>query len=261
MPPERVEETWRIFLTGRDPSAFHNRHIFGLLPADPRCAMCHAPFRGIGSVFVKLFFNKRPSKRNPKYCTGCDDFISNTPGGTELEISMLFADVRGSTAIAEKITPSEFSTLMNRFYTAATDVMVRRDAFIDKLAGDGVIGLYVSGFAGPDHARVAIDAAVELLRATGHNTKEGPWLPVGAGVNTGVAFVGSVGSPGGISQFTALGDAMNITARLASQARAGEILVSSNACTAAKFDTAHLEERRLELKGRSEPIDAFVLTV
>ncbi|MGH2569124.1 MAG: adenylate/guanylate cyclase domain-containing protein [Bacteroidota bacterium] len=211
-------------------------------------------------MFARLFFNKRPSKLNPRYCTACDDFVSNTPGGTELEISMLFADVRGSTTIAEKITPSAFSNLMNRFYTAATDVMVRTDAFIDKLAGDGVIGLYVSGFAGPGHARVAVDAAVELLRATGHKTKGGPWLPVGAGVHTGVAFVGSVGSPGGISQFTALGDSMNITARLASLARAGEILVSSETCAAAKLDTAQLEERRLELKGRSEPVSAFVLT-
>lgn len=208
---------------------------------------------------MKTLFKKRPSKLNPKYCSTCDDFVSNALGGTELEISMLFADVRGSTGIAEKITPSRFTDLMNRFYTAATDVMVRSDAFVDKLAGDGVIGLYVPGFAGPDHARVAIDAAVELLKATGHGTKEGPWLPVGAGVNTGVAFVGSVGTPGGISQFTALGDSMNITARLASQARAGEILVSRESCTAANFDTGHLEERRLELKGRSEPINVLVV--
>jgi len=248
-------------LTGHDPDARRNRHIFGLFPAEPRCVLCNAPFKGLGSVFMRAFFNKRPSKLNPKYCSTCDDFVSNTLGGTELEISMLFADVRGSTTIAEKITPSEFTNLMNRFYTAATDVMVRTDAFIDKLAGDGVIGLYVSGFAGPDHARVAIGAAVELLKATGHNAKEGAWLPVGVGVNTGVAFVGSVGSQGGISQFTALGDSMNITARLASRARAGEILVSREACTAAKFDTSKLEERRLELKGRSEPIDVFVVTV
>ena len=115
-------------------------------------------------------------------------------------------------------------------------MLVKTDAWLDKLVGDEVIGLYLPGFAGPEHAKSGVRAARELLHVTGHGDPNGPWIPVGAGVHTGVAYVGLVGTEGGISDMTALGDAMNTTARLASQAKAGEILVSEPAYAAAGLD-------------------------
>lgn len=189
-------------------------------------------------------------------------FAKRYPGGTELEISMLFVDVRGSTRMAEGMTPGSFGQLMNRFYKAATDVLIRTDAVIDKLVGDEVIGLYLPLFTGSNHARPAVLAARELLLATGHGEERDPWLPIGIGVHTGLAYVGTVGgAEDTVSDITALGDNVNVTARLASVAGPGEALISEATCAAGGVDLGELESRHLELKGRSEPISARVLRV
>jgi adenylate cyclase len=174
---------------------------------------------------------------------------------------MLFADVRGSTKLAEQMSPREFSLLINRFYTVASHVLIRTDAMVDRLMGDQAIGLYIPGFAGPEHPRKAIEAAQDLLRLTGHHETKGPWLPVGVGIHTGEAFVGVVGDESSTADFTALGDSVNISARLASEAEAGEILVSEAAYTAANLQPGELQHRELELKGKSEPIGVYVLRV
>ena len=162
--------------------------------------------------------------------------------------------------MAERMSASEFSKLMRRFYRAATDVLVETDALIDNLVGDEVIGIYMPAFAGSDPPRQAVQAARELLRATGHGDAGGPWVPVGVGVHTGTAFFGTVtGGDGTFSDFTALGDNMNVAARIASKAGPGEALISDAAYAAAKLDLGKLEHRQLELKGKSEPVSAYVL--
>jgi adenylate cyclase len=182
------------------------------------------------------------------------------PGGTELEISMLFVDVRGSTTLAERMTATDFAQEMNRFYEAATNVLIRTDAVIDKFVGDEVMAFYVPLFTGPNHARPAVQAAQELLRATRHGDKQGPSLPIGVGVHTGVAFVGTVkGAEGSVNDITALGDNVNVTARLASLAGPGEALISEAACARAGVNLGAVDQRKLELKGRNEPILARVL--
>jgi len=151
---------------------------------------------------------------------------------------------------------------MNRFYTVASKVLIKTDALVDRLIGDEVIGLYIPGFAGKDHSRRAIDAAQELLERTGHHDSNGPWLPVGVGVHTGPAFVGVVGgTDDNPSDFTALGDNVNVTARLSSQAGPGEILISQSAYEAAGLDLSDLERRELELKGKSGKTEVHVLRV
>ena len=114
--------------------------------------------------------------------------------------------MRGSTTLAEKMVPSEFSRLIDRFYRVATDILVDADAWIEKLIGDEVTGLFIPGYAGPHHARLAVEAAQAILQATGHSSPEGPWIPVGVGVHTGIAYVGTVGKGGGMIEITALGD-------------------------------------------------------
>ena len=251
-------EHWRAILTGVHPDLRRGRHLFGLLPSSERCKLCHAPFRGPFAPLMRLI-GKRPSDKSPLLCGEC---LSKTQlGGVELEVSLLFADVRGSTTIAEHVSASEYSRLLNRFYAVSSDVLVRTDALIDKLVGDEVIGLYLPGFAGPLHARRALEAARALLRATGHADPAGPWLPIGIGVHTGTAFVGAVGSEGGAKDITALGDAVNIAARLTGAAAPGEILVSEAACSAAGVKIEGLERRTLALKGRTEPVDVRVLHV
>jgi adenylate cyclase len=173
---------------------------------------------------------------------------------------MLFADVRGSTGLAERARPAEFSRLMNRFYKVATGVLLETEALIDKFVGDEVVALYVPALAGVEHPSAAVRAGRALLRATRHTEVGGPWLPVGIGIHTGTAFVGAVEAEG-VTDITALGDAVNTAARLASAAGPGEALVSEATCAATGLETAELEERRLELRGRSEPVSVRVLRV
>jgi adenylate cyclase len=259
MPTEStVEEEWYKMLTEGEPINRHLYHLYGLLPSDPRCKLCASPFKGWGG-FIMHLLGRDQSKYNPRFCQACEKF--DHPGGAEVILTMLFADVRGSTKLAEQMSALEFSRLINRFYTVATHVLVQTDALVDRLMGDEAIGLYIPGFAGPDHPRRAIEAAQDLLKLTGHRDPKGPWLPVGIGVHTGRAFVGVVGGEDSPADFTALGDHVNITARLASEAGTGEILISDAAYSAAHLNLEDLERRQMELKGKSEPIGVRVLRV
>jgi adenylate cyclase len=185
--------------------------------------------------------------------------VETHPGGAEIELSLLFADVRGSTSLAEQMSPAEFSTVLKRFHTAASTIVIDTDGLVDRLVGDEIVGLYLPN-RGPDHAHRALHAAFDLLAVTGHRDMCGPWLSVGAAVHTGIAYVGAVGLVHA-RDFTALGDAVNVAARLASAAGAGEVLVSEEAHAQAGHDLGEMETRRLELKGKTEPIDVRVARV
>jgi adenylate cyclase len=250
------EADWRKKLDGSDQGLRPWRRFHRRLPNAPRCKLCLRPFSGPGGAVMRMI-GLGPWHKNPRYCRGCYQSIDANRGGAEIELSMLFADVRGSTGIAEHMAPADYAALLNRFYEEATHVLVDREAVVDKFVGDEVVGLFIPGMAGLDHAAVAIDAARALLAATGHGSPRGPWIPVGAGVHTGVAFVGAVGEAG-VTDFTALGDAVNTAARVASQAAAGEILVSRRAADQA-FLQATLERRHLQLRGRTEPVDVVVI--
>jgi adenylate cyclase len=217
--------------------------------------MCNAPFGGIGGMVMPLLGHGRWPK-NPKYCAGCFRMLRANHGGAEIDCSLLFADVRGSTPLAERMRPRDFNRLMGRFYDAGFSVLIDHDAFVDKFVGDEIIGIFVPSMAGAAHAARAIDAARALLRATGHLDPGGPWVPVGAAVTSGVAYVGSIGD-GPDAELTAMGDIVNTTARLATAAAAGEILVSLPAAEAARV--ADAVPRRLELKGKTDPTDVVVL--
>lgn len=237
------------------------RRFFGLLPTDPRCTACHAPFEGLGSVFVSRVFNKRRSQTNPLLCTTCEDGAKRLHAGAETEMSMLFADIRDSTPLAESISAYEFKRLIDRFYSETTNVLAHSLAFIDKLAGDQVSGYYLPGVVGRAYAKSSIEAARDILRVTGHDEASGPWVPVGVGINTGEAYFGVVGEGDELVELTALGDAVNVAARLASMAGAGEIVLSESTARRAAVDTTHLEHQSLELKGKSEPVEAWVMTL
>jgi adenylate cyclase len=150
----------------------------------------------------------------------------------------------------------EFTRLMQRFYTTATDVLVDHDALVDKFVGDEAVAFFLPFMAGQRHASRAVETARALFDAVGYGSGEGPWLPLGAGVHTGTAFVGLV-SRGAMYEFTALGDVPNIAAHLAAQARPGEILMTEDVATMSGSE--ELERRRVSLKGH--PVDARVLVV
>lgn len=252
------QEQWHALLTGIDPRLRRLNGIFRHIPSDPRCKFCSAPFAGIGAPFMRALRRGRWTK-SPRFCSFCFQVLQNMPGGTELDISLVFADVRGSTGLAERVGPYEFSRLINRFYDLATGVLIGADAILDKFVGDEVIGLFIPALAGPDHARKAVDAGRAILRVTGHGSPQGPIVPIGVGVHSGIAFVGIVGAAGEVTDFTALGDPVNTTARLASMAATGEVLVTAAAARAAGLATDGLTARDLEIRGRTGSVSVWVL--
>jgi adenylate cyclase len=248
-------ERWRKILSeGHRPIHLAHR-LFRYLPSPPRCKICHNPFGGVGGKLVGLLGFAR-SRKNPNLCAMCCDRLP--PGGIELDIAVLFADLRGSTAIGERLEPGAYAALLNRFYNAATEVLVRHDAIIDKLIGDEVMALFIPGICGPTYHRRAAQAVFALLEAAGYSATGSAWMPIGAAVNSGVAYVGNVGGDN-VVDFTALGDPVNTAARLASVAAAGEALLSETVYASVEREFPNLERRTLSLRGREAPVDVRVL--
>jgi adenylate cyclase len=195
------------------------RRIFARIPSGPRCKTCAAPFGGVGRRAMRVI-GKRQSNRSPSLCNSCFDFMIDHRGGAEIECSLLFADVRGSTTIAEGMSASEFTALLGRIYHVATDAVFSHDGGVDKFVGDDVVAMFFPLATGDRHAQQAIAAAQALLRATGHGDPGEPWLPVDAGVHTGPTWVGAIGNDSHV-ELTILGDSVNTASRLASAARGG----------------------------------------
>jgi adenylate cyclase len=255
-PDNRNEAFWHEYLTNPNQLQAKGRRFFSRLPHGPRCRVCAAPFAGAAAPLMRLI-GKRPSSRNPNFCNSCDVFMTRHHGGAEVEMSALFADIRGSTALAESMSPGAFHALLDRFYTTASQVVFDHDGMV-KFVGDELVAVFPPIF-GAQHAAHAVKTATALLRATGHADPGGPWVPVGAGVHSGRVWFGAVGE-GGHTEITIVGDVANTTARLAASAGAGEILVSAQAAVAAGLDPT-LERRMLELKGKAEATEVVSLRV
>lgn len=256
----RDEAFWRSFLEqGGDTWQGRGRRILKRIPSDPRCRMCASPFAGPGSPVMRLL-GKRPSDSNPNWCTTCLDYMSKHHGGAETDGAMLFADIRGSTTLAERMSAREYGALLDRYFTTVTSVVFRWDGFVDKFVGDELVALFFPLLTGERFVARAVSCAQDLLRATGHADSDGPWVPVGAGVHAGRAWFGVVGE-GTHSELTAVGDAVNVAARLASLAKAGEVLVSVDAAAGSNLDVAALPRRVLELKGKEQATEVVSVRI
>jgi adenylate cyclase len=227
------------------------QRIFRLLPSAPRCKLCRNPFGGVGGRLVGLAGFK-PSRKNPNLCARCCDTLP--AGGLEVDLAVVFADVRGSTALAEQMGAAAFAGLLNRFYQIATDVLIRYDAIVDKLIGDEVMAIFVPGIAGAAYRRQAALAAIELVTAVSRERV----LPVGAAVNAGIAYVGNVGADR-VVDFTAVGDPVNTAARLQALAAAGEVLLAGDLYPEVSDRFPDAPHRTLAIRGRESPVDVYVV--
>jgi adenylate cyclase len=219
--------------------------LMRVLPSNPRCAVCRAPFGGWGGRVVKrLGFG--PSRKNPRLCATCFDDVPG--GGMEMSVGVLFADIRGFTTLSEQRPAAEVTQLLNEFYDVAVRVLCRH-AIIDKMVGDQVMALYLPRLLGDDATDHMVDDARQLLAEIPAE------LDLGVGIDYGTAMVGNVGS-GHVKDFTAIGDVVNTAARLQSVAGAGQIVVSRRVTT----DIPGAVAQTFELKGKSQPEQALVLT-
>jgi adenylate cyclase len=242
------ELDWQgLLVDGYEPLRKAQR-VFRRLPSDPRCKLCQNPFGGVGGRIVG-WMGRKPSRKNPNLCQACFDRLP--PGGIEIDVGVLFADLRGSTGMGERSTATEFATRLNQFYAAASEVVIAHDGLVDKLIGDEVMGLFVPGLTGADYRHRTAEAALALADAVRD-------LPVGVAANAGIAFVGNVGA-GTVRDFTALGDAVNVGSRLESHARAGEVVLSADLYATVVTARPGGRHEQVEVRGRDAPVPVVVL--
>ena len=231
------------------------RRGYRLLPSEPRCKQCASPF---GPPFgaVMRMIGKAPWPKNPKYCEQCYRYLVSHRGGAEIDVELPVRRCSGSTSLAEGMRPAEFRALMDRFFEIAAKVLVRHDAIVDKFVGDEVIGIFVPGFRG------------QAARRSGHRGRPGPASHDGRArardphrrrcpQRDRLRGSGWRGQP---RRADGHGRPRNVTARLASAAGAGEMLVTAAAAATAGLGPGGLERRSLALKGKSEATDVFVVT-
>ena len=227
-----------------------SRHI----PSPPRCKFCLAPFGGLGRVG-----GIKPSRKNPNFCRGC--FEMAPLGGYEMEVGVLFADMRGFTAWCEDQPPHLVASALNQFYATASDALTTRDGLVDKLVGDEIMGLFLSIFPSlrDRTCDVMVGAAREILSRLERATPSDR-LPVGIGLSFGLAHVGNVGA-GEVKDFTAVGDVVNTAARLQASASPGEILMSAAVYERVADQYPDASQRTLVVKGKSAEVPAYSLRV
>lgn len=250
------DEYWRQVLNAEGPGLDLLPRVLRKVPHGPRCKLCRAPFEGPFAPLFRLVGFRRWSL-NAQICRYCVGGVSKKPGGAEVDVSLLFADVRGSTTLAERMSPSAFTKSLNRFFSLVSKAVDAEDGVIDHIVGDGVMAMWVPGFVGDEHAERAVAAGRKLARDLMQAEGLGDAFPAGVGVHTGVAYVGVVGEEGSFD-FTVLGDVANTTARLGSAAAGGELAMSEQIAVAAGVDTGPLEHRMLELKGKEERFASWI---
>ena len=245
------EAGWRGALT--EPGFGPQARVFRHLPSDPRCPICLAPYGLPFGPLVKLFGFGR-SARYPQLCNPCFRMMEKDRGGAEVPVTVLFADVRGSTGMAERASAADFNTLLKGFYTLVTKAVQDEGGIIDKFLGDGVMALFLPSFTERQHASRGLNAARRILREA--------QLPIGVGVNTGQAFTGFLGPTAEVAGFSAVGDAVNVAHRLGEAAQAGELLVAGDDLPESGPAPGHddgWEMRELQVKGRDQAVHAWSL--
>jgi adenylate cyclase len=182
-------------------------------------------------------------------------------GGTSQNITILFADIRGFTRISEHAPAEKIVNLLNRYFSAMTEIIFAHGGTLDKYLGDGLMALFGAPTATPDDASNALNAAVAMQRRLlGINVElrqEGfPEIGVGMGLHTGEAIIGYIGSDRR-SEYTAIGDTVNTSSRLESNARGGEILISDATAKAAHSRYKLKPREPIMVKNRQQPVNLW----
>jgi adenylate cyclase len=179
----------------------------------------------------------------------------------ELEVSVLFSDIRGFSTIAERMSAREIAEVVGKHLSAMAEIVVEYAGMIDKFQGDAVMAVFGAPDPLPDHAERALRCAIAMqlrqaeLNAEGWGSDAVDGLHIGVGVNTGRVIAGAIGG-GGRLEYTVIGDAVNVAQRLQSEAEGGEVVAS--AATIAAADGVRAEPIGLRtVKGREEPVEVF----
>ncbi len=221
------------------------------------------PIGGPLSLPLRAFGITR-SKMNPDICTICErsfQYVKKqrhiTSGAT-----ILFADIRNYTGLSQRVGAAELGRIVSLFQTRAAEAIWANDGIVNKQMGDGLMAIFNFPIIRKDHAAAAIMAACDIQRACAQAFRDidsAEEIGIGVGIHTGDVQIGEFSSFR--SDFTAIGGVVNQAARLESQARPGEILVSLDTALQAPELMGGTEARALSLKGIEQPVEARVLRV
>jgi adenylate cyclase len=182
-------------------------------------------------------------------------------GGVNQEVTVLFADIRGFTAMSEKLEPGRVVEILNEYFTRVTDVIFDNGGTLDKYIGDAVMAVFGAPISKGNDAANAVNSAIQIQRLLIELNRDAaarkwPELRVGIGINTGSAIAGNIGSPRRLD-YTVVGDAVNTAQRLMTNAQGGQILISESTASriGKTFDMERLPE--LKVKGRHEAVPVF----
>ena len=221
----------------------------------PQCRICGTSLAGPLSFIFRAAGIKR-SPRNPNLCNRCGTHVEE---GRMVELTVLFADLSSFTELTHELGAEKTHQVVDAFLRMASDILARHGAFIDKYVGDAVMALFNAPLKQPDHVRQAVAAAAEirsgLLRLSESLSLE---LQSTAAIASGWARVGRLGSEDN-KDYTAIGDVVNLAARLQGKASAGEIVISHDSYEKVSQDFPNLPAELLTLKGFREPVTAHRL--
>jgi adenylate cyclase len=186
-------------------------------------------------------------------------------GGELRVVSVMMSDVRGFTTLSERLSPDEISVIMNEYFAAMVDVIMAQRGIVNDFIGDGILALFGAPLDDPDHALHAVETALgmqaALRRLNGRWAAQGrPPLAMGVAVNSGLAFVGNMGSARR-KKYSVLGDTVNTVSRIEGQNRelGTEILISAGTLAMVKDKVTVRDRGEVKLKGKAQPVAVFEL--
>ncbi|MFN2645847.1 MAG: adenylate/guanylate cyclase domain-containing protein, partial [Burkholderiales bacterium] len=202
--------------------------------------------RLVESLMAELAEGRTPFERPPE----------------RVDLVVLFADLRGFTGLTERAEADGVVALLNEYFTVMTEAAYRHDGTIFSMAGDSLLVGFNVPFAQPQAAALAWHAAHDMAAAArkllARRSEQGMPTGVGFGLASGDAILANVGSPHYMN-YTIIGDAVNVAARLVELAQPGELLIAASALQAARQSAA--ARGKLPLRGRSEPVDVYSATL
>ena len=247
---------WHRWLSGGDWAALPRRRILRRLPSPPRCKLCAAPFQGWGSAASWLVGRRRPE--DGLVCTHCRRLLRKYRGGAEIDVSVLFAELRGSIGANTGARAAGLIGLAKQFHLMAARVIDDHGGLIDQFFPSGIMALFLPRIAGDAHAERAIAAARDLFAAAKVEALGEAGIHLGAGLNSGPAFVGAIGD-GDRVDFTARGDTIGIAVKLGAAATAGEALISRETWRRHGGPYAKSRLRTVPIPGALQPVEAVII--
>ena len=219
------------------------------------CVICATPLQGPLSLGFRAAGIHR-SSRNPNLCSRCG---THAEEGRVVELTVLFADVTSFTELTQELGPERTHEVVDAFLKMASSALIAHDAFIDKYVGDAVMAFLNAPIARADHCAQAVASAHAILAGLpALRDRFGLDLNASVGIASGWARVGRLGSADG-KDYTAIGDVVNLAARLEGVARAGEIVVDESVYQSVERSDALALPESIALKGFKEPVAAYRL--